>query len=424
MAAKHVITGGQKEKIGPRKWRIRVSLGKDPQTGKYRRSKSRIVVGNSKDADAALAAYRAELQAALDAPDGGITFGEYAEGLFEAREALGGSPLSRKRERNEVDKLIELFGDVPLGSLTPGLIKKRYLAAAKSGMTAATLKRISKRLRAILEDAVGDDLLQKNPATKVKVAEPVRHPPKSLSKSEATRLTACLASSALSSLVVAIRLMLYGGLRRGEALGLTWRHVDFEHSAIFIAQQYSDDLELRPPKSLASRRWVTLDGGTMDMLARWRECQSQALPPELTFHQSPDTPVVVSQAGGFWDPTNFNRSFRSFCVQYGFGEYTEASGDNKSRPRKKKKGYKGLTPHGLRHTHATLLIGERVDIKTVSTRLGHSSVSLTLNVYADAIRQNDVVAATSIESMLGGDSAIAQLNMYEHAAGKDEKDEQ
>ena len=113
MAAKHVITGGQKEKIGPRKWRIRVSLGKDPQTGKYRRSKSRIVVGNSKDADAALAAYRAELQAALDAPDGGITFGEYAEGLFEAREALGGSPLSRKRERNEVDKLIELFGDVP-----------------------------------------------------------------------------------------------------------------------------------------------------------------------------------------------------------------------------------------------------------------------------------------------------------------------
>lgn len=91
---KHIIiTGGQKEKIGPRKWRIRVSLGKDPQTGKYRRSKSRIVIGNSKDADAALAAYRAELQAALDSPDSGITFREYAEGLHEAREALGGESL-------------------------------------------------------------------------------------------------------------------------------------------------------------------------------------------------------------------------------------------------------------------------------------------------------------------------------------------
>lgn len=331
--------------------------------------------------------------------------------------------MSRKRERNEIDKLIELFGDVPLDSLTPGLIKKRYLAATKSGMTAATLKRASKRLRSILEDAVGDDLLQKNPAAKVKVAEPVRHPPKPLSKSEAMRLVDCLASSGLSSLVVAIWLMLFGGLRRGEALGLTWRYVDFEHSAIFIAQQYSDDLELRPPKSLASRRWVTLDAGTMDMLARWRECQSQTLPPELTFHQSLDTPVVVSQVGGFWDPTNFNRSFRSFCVQHGFGEYTESSGGDEGRSVKTKKGYKGLTPHGLRHTHATLLIGERVDIKTVSARLGHSSVSLTLNVYADAIKQNDVVAAASIKSMLGGDSAISRLIAQERTARKDEKDE-
>ena len=68
--------------------------------------------------------------------------------------------------------------------------------------------------------------------------------------------------------------------------------------------------------------------------------------------------------------------------------------------RARKVGYAGLTPHGLRHTHATLLIGANNDVKTVSTRLGHSSVSLTLNVYADAIRKNDVSAAQSIAEIL------------------------
>lgn len=60
------VKGGQKEKIGVKKWRIRVSLGKDPETGKYLRSPSRIAYGTSKDADAAIAEYREELQAKLD----------------------------------------------------------------------------------------------------------------------------------------------------------------------------------------------------------------------------------------------------------------------------------------------------------------------------------------------------------------------
>ena len=60
------VTGGSKEKLGPRKWRIRISLGKDTVTGKYMRSPSRIVYGNKKDADQALADLRAELQHEID----------------------------------------------------------------------------------------------------------------------------------------------------------------------------------------------------------------------------------------------------------------------------------------------------------------------------------------------------------------------
>lgn len=184
------IKGGQKEKIGPRKWRIRISLGKDPSTGKYTRSPSRIVIGNSKDADAALAEYRIELQAAIDNPGSKLTFAEYAQDFYDNREILGESPLSRKSEKMEVSKLIDMFGNVTLEEISPSIIKKAYLdAVSKTSMSQAMLKRISKRLKMILEEAVNDEILARNPATKIKVAEPKRKSPKPLSEEEAGRLT-------------------------------------------------------------------------------------------------------------------------------------------------------------------------------------------------------------------------------------------
>lgn len=143
------VRGGQKEKIGPRKWRIRVSLGKDPMTGKYLRSPSRVVHGSSKDADAAIAEYRKELQAKLDNPGRELTFAEYAQDFYENREVLGESPLSRKSERMEIGKLADMFGDLTLEVITPAIVKKAYLDASAKGMSQAMLKRVSKRLKMI-----------------------------------------------------------------------------------------------------------------------------------------------------------------------------------------------------------------------------------------------------------------------------------
>lgn len=60
----------------------------------------------------------------------------------------------------------------------------------------------------------------------------------------------------------------------------------------------------------------------------------------------------------------------------------------------------GLHPHSLRHTNATLQIGAHQDIKTVSSRLGHSQTSTTLNVYAHAIQEADATAAEVLNDLL------------------------
>ena len=61
-----------------------------------------------------------------------------------------------------------------------------------------------------------------------------------------------------------------------------------------------------------------------------------------------------------------------------------------------------ITLHGLRHTSATLLIAQNVDIKTVSSRLGHSETSTTLDIYAHALKKQDGLAAESLGELFAG----------------------
>ena len=101
-------------------------------------------------------------------------------------------------------------------------------------------------------------------------------------------------------------------------------------------------------------------------------------------------------------PDSFNRWRRQYFAEHGLGEfgpavrYTDSSG----RKRWRKGAYVGYNLHELRHTQATLLIGSGADIKTVQQRLGHSSASLTMDIYAHFIAQNDRAAANTIGGIL------------------------
>ena len=67
-----------------------------------------------------------------------------------------------------------------------------------------------------------------------------------------------------------------------------------------------------------------------------------------------------------------------------------------------------ITVHGLRHTSATLLISEKVDIKSVSARLGHAQTSTTMNIYSHSLKSSDVKAANILENLLDKNKAILE----------------
>ena len=100
--------------------------------------------------------------------------------------------------------------------------------------------------------------------------------------------------------------------------------------------------------------------------------------------QTQATPVFCSSCGGWYDPSHLNRWW---------------SGDKYRDGYRDKIGFPDLKMHEFRHTQATMLLGNGVDVKTVQTRLGHAKSSHTLDLYAHAIPANDQAAANLMASI-------------------------
>ena len=108
MSGRSSLSGiGSVEKTGRKNtWRIRVALGKDPVTGKYRKSPSRTVHGTKSEATKALMEYRAEIMDASAVRPSDITVGEYAARFHEEREHEFRSPLAWNREAYEIKRML------------------------------------------------------------------------------------------------------------------------------------------------------------------------------------------------------------------------------------------------------------------------------------------------------------------------------
>ena len=416
-------------------------MGLNPVTGNYIKSPWRTVrdIKNKAQLRTAMEQYKAELNAGLLDKEANYTVGEYAWKFYEMRSLMSLSPLTLNRERNEIRQIDELFGKIKLTDLGPHTIKRTYARIREEQLlTEFALHAMHTKFKQILQEAVEDGFIERNPCRRISVPRPEGKEREPLSLEEAARFLACLEDAELDSNIVASYLMLMTGMRLGEALGLTWKYVSFSPMQIYVCQQYSSDRKLRSPKSKKSRRHIGIEPDTANHLAIWKAMQAQKL-AEMGIQQTLDTPVVSritmaddatrEETGNalmvtFADPHNFNKWFREWCVKNGFGHYENVVDVYKVRVREgrrwktkqisveeyrslkeagekieyinsisHKTGYTGLSPHRLRHTHATLLIGAGVDLKTVQARLGHAQFATTLDIYTHAIAAKDTEAA-------------------------------
>lgn len=268
-------------------------------------------------------------------------------------------------------------------------------------MTPSALHKLHQKLSQVLKQAVKEEIIQRNPCDLIDdVKRPKAKERRSLTQEQAMQLAHDLKTSGRNGRIVAVWLALATGVRRGEALGLIWDDVDLVRKRIYIHKQLDSKGVRRDPKSEKSKRNLAIDDGTVQFLTEWMIMQS-----DLFFGGGDvpgTTPVCTNETGGFISPAAFDKWRRNFFVEHGLGSFDkeEVWYDRQGIKRYTRSGFHGFNLHELRHTQATLLIGQGADIKTIQNRLGHSTASLTMDIYAHAIEQNDRTAADTIGGLL------------------------
>ncbi len=176
-----------------------------------------------------------------------------------------------------------------------------------------------------------------------------------------------------------LRLIATTGLRKGEALALTWDSVDLDTGRLVVRgtlARVQGNLTVTPPKTAMSRRMLPLAPAEIAMLRDHRAAQ--------------DAERVT--AGPEWVETGFvftTETGRPFDPRNVLHAITKAAG---------KAGLAGVNVHTLRHSAATAWLEAGVNIKAVSTLLGHADIRMTADVYGHV---SDAVARGAMETLSG-----------------------
>lgn len=261
-----------------------------------------------------------------------------------------------------------LIGDVKkdnIQKLVSDLVNEKNLSPA-------TIKRIFAVLHGALKQAVYNEIIFKNPAEQATLP---KQNPKTIEVFSIEQQQRFLASAKESNLYAAFLVNLDSGLRRGELLALTWKDVDFENGIITVNKNIvtTKNRKLNISEIKVQNSTKTKSGMRKVPLTQ----RSLLVLKELKLKQQKLSDIVFcSTIGTHIDPNNFSREFRKVIKNAGMNKFS---------------------PHVLRHTYATRLFESNVAAKTISELLGHSSITITLNIYTHVMPETKAEAVKALD---------------------------
>lgn len=289
------------------------------------------------------------------------------------------APTTYKSYEDLINRfIIPFFGEKEIENISVLDVELFISALLGQNLAAGSVKRIFAVFRAAMRKAVKLGLINANPADSIDPLPRSRREIDFFSIDEVREILEILArKSEIWEVYFLISVDL--GARRGEMVALTWKDVDFTENTVEIRRTAyklaGAPAATKPPKSGKSRR-VAVSALSMRRLAEWRRqqrklCMKQGKGWKESFY-------IFSKTGEMMHPSSPSTWWRRFLAENGFPP-------------------KPL--HSLRHTSATLLLANGVDLKTVSNRLGHSSIEVT-DFYLHAVRKADAGAAAVMEKIL------------------------
>jgi integrase len=258
-------------------------------------------------------------------------------------------------------------------------LQRLYKDRQGAGLSATSVHHLHAVVHRALDQAARWGYVARNVADLVTPPRMTRLQVHAFSPEESRTLLDAAQGNRLEALYV---LALSTGMRQGELLALKWADIDLDGSMIQVKatlQRTRDGFAFLEPKTAKSRRQVALTRAAVAALRRHKVSQLEERlrcpywqDAELVFASEVGTPIEVSNL--------IRRSFQPLLAGAGL-------------PR--------IRFHDLRHTAATLMLGQNVNVKVVSEMLGHSQIAVTLDLYSHVTPTMQRQAVEALDAVLG-----------------------
>ncbi|OPY55788.1 MAG: putative prophage phiRv2 integrase [Pelotomaculum sp. PtaU1.Bin035] len=363
-------------------WQIIVEAGTGADGRRRRIYKN--VRGTKADAQKLLAKLLTELDNGTYIEPDKITLGDYLRDWMKTYVEANLSPTTVDSYRINVEKhIIPYIGRVPLQELKPMQLQKLYRsllesgrADGKGGLSARSVRYVHRNIHEALDHAVRMQLVTRNVAELVTLPKARPYKAKVYGEQELIYL---MRAAQGTDMELPISLAVALGLRRGELLGLRWGDVDFDQKCITVNNNLVQTRKgsiSKDPKSESSNRTIDLPESLIILLKKHKKIQAEY---RLLLGRAYNNGghVCCKPDGSPYCPGYYSKKFKRFL---------------------KEKGFSHIRLHDLRHANATLMLKYGVPAKVASTRLGHSSIAITLDLYSHVLSDMQKEVAEKIDT--------------------------
>jgi integrase len=282
--------------------------------------------------------------------------------------------------------ILPVLGDKRLGDIRPADVERLLAGMRRIGKADATIQSAMGVLRVLLNYAVRTERLARNPASLVPVKVPK---PREVTAPSPAQVRAFLAAIEGDDYGPIFLCILALGLRRGEALGLTWDCIDFKNNIVHVRK---------------ALKWIPHEGFELGELKRRTSRRDLHLPEPL---KVAITKVFDRQCCECLHYSQYGRKYDDWKLVFRTQEGRPV-GQNyalrRLRRALRRAGLpEGLRLHDLRHHYASILFAQGVEPKTIQEQLGHANLGVTMNVYTHLLPKSRRDASERVWAYLEGE---------------------
>lgn len=367
-----------------KKWTVVVDIGRD-NNGK-RKQKWFSGFRTKKEAESELAKIINQIESNTFISPDKMTLAEYLKSWLTDYVEVNLAPATVAGYKVNIEgHVIPVIGHIQLQKLQPSHIQKFYNEKLKNGrldgkggLSGKSVIYIHRNLREALNYAMKQQLVTRNVADMVELPKQKKYNATFLNEHEVQHLLKAFEDTMY---YIPVLLAVGLGLRRGEALGLRWKDVDFDNKTIKIEQSLiptKEGLLFHDPKTEGSKRVITAPNSIINMLSKEKARQEENKEFVGVGYNNLDL-VVCYNDGSPLHPATFSHNFAKIL---------------------KKNNLQHLRFHDLRHTNATLMLKQNIPAKVASERLGHSTIGITLDLYSHVLKEMQEEAANRLEELI------------------------